>query len=102
MALNVGFAERRFSFAYSHLAWTQTQWDKLLNTDSSPFYLEFKYNRQNDGAWVGDVQDPPAHDTNKYSIKTEVYMGLCARGVTKPYFIYSPLRVNGKNYSYQT
>ncbi len=26
-------------------------------------------------------------------------MGVCARGVTKPYFIDSPDRVNGKNYS---
>ena len=80
VALNEGFAKRRFSFADSHLCWTQPQWDKLLNTDSSPFYLRFKYNRQNDGAWVGEGQDPPSHDINKYSIKTEVYMGVCARG----------------------
>ena len=97
--LDEGFAKRRFDFADSHLDWSDTQWNKILNTDSSPFYLKFSYNRQNDGFWVTEGEDPAAADMDKYTLKTEVYIGCCAKGVTKPYFIDSPLRVNAEIYS---
>ncbi len=97
--LDEGFAKRRFHFADTHLNWKDCDWNRLLNTDSSPFYLKFSYNRQNDGFWVPEGQDPPGADMDKYTLKTEVYIGCCANGVTKPYFVDSPLRVNAEIYS---
>ena len=99
VSLNEKYAKRRFEFAESHLGWGLAQWKKLLNTDSSPFYLKFNYNRQNDGFWCGERDDPPVADTDKFSLKTEVYLGVCAQGVTKPYFVDSPRRVNAEVYS---
>lgn len=97
--LTEDFAQRRFAFADSHLSWSAAKWRTLFNTDSSPFYLQFKYNRQNDGFWCEEGVDPPGVDTDKYAIKTELYMGVCAQGVSKPVFIDHPARVNATNYS---
>ncbi len=60
VALTEGYASRRFEFADSHLSWSTTEWGKVLNTDFSPFYLKFSYNRQNDGFWLGEGDDPMA------------------------------------------
>ncbi len=79
VALNEGCARRRFEFADIHLSWGATEWGKILNTDSSPFYLKFSYHHQNDGFWLGEGDDPLVADTDKFALKTEVYMGVCAR-----------------------
>ncbi len=38
-------------------------------------------------------------DTDKYTIKTELYIGVCAQGVSSPIFIDGPERVNSHNYT---
>ena len=53
-------ANRRFLFADSCLSWDDNKWKTLFNTDSSPFYLSFKNNRQNDGFWCLPGVNPPA------------------------------------------
>lgn len=97
--LDEGYAERRFEFADNHLSWDEAKWATVLNTDSSPFYLMFKFNRQNDGFWCHEGMDPPGIDQDKFCIKTELYVGVCAQGVTKPVFVDSPRRVNSEIYT---
>lgn len=95
--LNDGYAGRRFKWADDHVGWG-AEWDNLLNTDSSPFYVRFSSNRRNDGVWCLPGQDPSPVPTDKYSLKTECYIGVTRRGLTLPVFIDSPSHVNSKNY----
>ncbi len=37
VALNEGYARRRFEFADIHLSWGAIEWGKILNTDSPAF-----------------------------------------------------------------
>ncbi len=97
--LDDGFAARRWKWAESVLHWTFDDWSRLLNTDSSPFYVSFASNRKNDGVWCEDDQDPPPMPSDKYSLKTEVYCGVSRRGIAGPVFIDSPDRVNAQNYT---
>jgi hypothetical protein len=95
--LNKGFAERRLAFAKKH---RHFDWTTLLNTDSSPFYLKSVFNSQNDGTWVDndDPDDFPDVIVDKYTLKTEVYVGVTSRGITGPVFIDSPETVCAANY----
>ncbi len=95
--LNDDYAARRFRFADDHVLWRR-EWDNVLNTDSSPFYVNFASNRKNDGAWCVDGVDPPPVVTDKYCLKTECYVGVTRWGMTPPVFIDSPERVNAANY----
>jgi transposase len=91
------FAARRLKFAKEM---TGFNWNSILNSDSSPFYLKSVANSQNDGTWVdsNDPDDVPELIEDKYTLKTEVYVGVCSRGITGPVFIDSPETVCAANY----
>lgn len=96
--LSEDYAQRRFDWADDHVGWDVEAWKRLLNTDSSPFYLNYATNRRNDGTWCRPGEAPPISSSDKYCLKTEVYVGVSYRGLTPPEFIDSPDRVNAKNY----
>lgn len=95
--LNENYAGRRWKWADDHVSWTN-EWDSFLNSDSSPFYVEYASNRKNDGVWCEGDDEPEPIPEDKYALKTEVYIGCCRRGMTPPVFIDSPARVNAQNY----
>lgn len=53
--LTADHRQRREKFC---LDYRRCDWGTVLNSDSSPFYLESVYNSQNDGTWV-DLEDDP-------------------------------------------
>ena len=91
-------ANRRLVLADSKLDWEEKQWECVLNTDSSPFYLKFASNRQNDRIWCAKGTQPPALPLDKHSLKTECYLGVSALGVTRAVFVDSPETVKTENY----
>lgn len=95
--LNENFASRRFAFAKEMVGF---DWSSFLNSDSSPFYLKSVFNSQNDGTWVvaDDPDDFPDVVVDKYTVKTEVYVGISALGISGPVFIDSPETVRAANY----
>ncbi len=72
-----------------------------IRTGATRILVDFSDNRQNDGTWCEPGDEPPPIDTDKFCLKTEVYIGISSKGIISPVFIDSPERVNGKNYSEQ-
>jgi len=94
--LNGDHIEMRFETAENFKDYPPEYWEDYLITDEKTWCTNGMLNSQNDRIWAECAEDVPPLDMDKFPGKRMIWLGMSARGLTKPHWMKG--KVNGDYY----